>query len=94
MEGVSIVTSRGQTSFTDIDGNAKITFYTNTKIGGSFARKLHIFAYTSGFCGVTFLPSQIKKDVKQNQINNNNNNNNNPTSMSMMRIIDPDISRK
>jgi len=63
LEGVSIVTSRGQTSFTDIDGNAKITFYTNTKIGGSFARKLHIFAYTSGFCGVTFLPSQIKKDV-------------------------------
>lgn len=63
VEGVSIVTERGQTAFTTEDGNAKITFYANTKIGGSFARNLHIFAYASSSCGVTLLPSQIKKDV-------------------------------
>tara|TARA_R100000544_G_C2227501_1_gene61982 strand:+ start:15031 stop:19479 length:4449 start_codon:yes stop_codon:yes gene_type:complete len=63
VEGVSVVTERGETKFTDENGNAKITFYANTLIGGVFGRKLKIFAYTFGSCDVTLFPFFKSKDV-------------------------------
>ena len=62
VEGFKLVVQNGQTSSSDENGDARLTFYGDTVNTGA-ARNLTVFAYGSGACELTTSPLSLNKYI-------------------------------